>query len=253
MKVITIRRPAVLLLLAIGCCFYAAEASVVAAPGSNAYVTITYVDCPKNAETHSNISLTVFGERGAIVNVKTSTTNVGKGVRTIKSAVPPGFYDIAVTSGRCSDELLVTVLPGHDRHLLAVGKSEALLRSNRNTLAGTVPFEGARVAVVYRDRQPVQGQTASPDGYLQIPAMVEGAAYYAIDLPPGIVTVRLYNQGGYRWFDFDAGKVGFPNGPAHSIRNVTATELFQKLIELSRQSAKCVPGRGGITVCTPPA
>jgi hypothetical protein len=227
--------------------------ALAAAPSATMSVTITYVDCPQNINLDSQPTITVFGKHDLLVTRDSLPRLSARSIREITITLPPGFYGISVVNADCSDEVLLALLPGHPRHVVALGKKEALLRTYRTMMAGTLPFEGAQVAIVYVGRTATQGQIASPDGYVEIPAVVEGDAYYAVGLPTGNVTIRLYNQGRYRWLDFEGGRIGPPEGSAYLVRDITARDVSNKLNTLVNKRATCVPARApGVTVCTPP-
>lgn len=216
-------------------------------------LTISYVDCPKNIYTPNELRLLIFDQHGTVVLRRSFPRIAAAAIRQVEVSLLPGFYNGVVATKDCGDELLITLLQNHDRHVSAIGRSSAVLRTYRSMLSGTLPFSGVQAAIVYKNRKAVPGQSSSPDGYWQFPASVEGDAYYAIGLPDGDATVRLYNQGDYRWLDFDAGRIDRTKGDVVLIRNISIQNVDDKLQSMSRDHTICVPGKGGVTICTPPA
>lgn len=216
-------------------------------------LSVTYFDCPKNLYGHSQPRLVVFNLRGAVVLRRSWPRISAVPSRTLTVSLRPGFYEAVVANGDCGDDLSIPLLTGHSRHVIGYGRSEALLVGNLGMVAGTLPSLGWQVAIVYRGRKPEVGQSSSPDGFLQYPAVVEGNAYYATLLPDGVATIRLYNQGRFRWLDFNGGRIESASGVSALTRNITATDISAKLRSLAHMKPICVPAKmPGTTICTPP-
>lgn len=215
-----------------------------------ASLSVSYIDCPKNERVDSQLRLSITDRSGKVIFAKTLERTGPETVRSVQVALPAGAYRVVVANGECSDELLVTILEDVDRHVIAVGRSEALLRPYRAMLSGRLPFTGAQIAIVFKGRQRAGGSFASPDGYVEYPAATDGNAYYAVGLPLGKPTVRLYNQGGYRWLDFDAPDVS--TSIDSLIRNITTADIKARIDSLAHGKPACVPLKSGLTVCTPP-
>ncbi|HUN30209.1 MAG TPA: hypothetical protein VMV65_10425, partial [Alphaproteobacteria bacterium] len=82
------------------------------------------------------------------------------------------------------------------------GISAVKMTEGTGAISGTLPFGGVSVAIVYKNDVGQRGGTISPDGFYQMPAVVDGRSYYAADVPSGAVaTVRLYDSSGTRWID----------------------------------------------------
>ncbi len=229
-----------------------ASAVRISAEPANVFLTIEYVDCPKNLGANGDIRVVIFDEKGATVLSRHYATAATAGVQDIEISLRPGGYTGVVAKGDCGDELLITLLQARPRHILAIGWNSAPLRTNRGMLSGTIPFSGAQVAVIYRDRRALDGRSSSPDGYLQLSALVEGTAYYATGLPDGEATVRIYNEGHNKWLDFDAGRIDQSAGRLTLVRDISLNEITQKLEWLAHQKTMCAPGKARLTVCTPP-
>jgi hypothetical protein len=190
-------------------------------------VWVEYVDCAKNAGNVSQPSIDAIEWSGRLALQQAWPATTMPISRDLSFSLPPGFYQIVVSNAGCGDSLFVTVLKDHPRHLVAVGYKGVVLRDARAMLSGTLPSTGWRVAIVFPDRDSLRGSGSDWTGHLEIPAVVEGSAYYATGLPDGHAIVRLYNQLRDRWFDFDAGQIDMRPPKAHSalIRNITEHDL----------------------------
>ncbi len=223
---------------------------VPAAPQS---LWISYFDCPKNLYGYSVPRAVVSNMRGAMITQRSWRQVHAVAQRDLELRLAPGFYQLFVGNGNCGDDLMVTLLPGHSRHVIALGTSMAYLDRRNTMVSGTLPSRGWQVAIVYRDRpQDYSLRSSSRDGYLQYPAQVEGDAYYAVGLPDGKFTVRLYNGWQATWLDIDGGQIDYAKGPRAVIRNITERDVSAKLRDLARKSWTCIVLSSGVKVCTPP-
>ena len=214
---------------------------------------VTYVECARNLYGYSEPRLIVSKARGPYIFQRSWPRVHAIAQRELQVSLPPGSYDVFVGNGVCGDEIPITLLPGHDRHIIALGSSEAWLDRRPTMVSGTLPSRGWQVAIVYRDRpQNFALQSSSRDGYLQYAAQVEGDAYYAVRLPDGKFTVRLYNQWYLTWLDFDGGLVDYAKGQRSVVRNITQKDVSRKLYYLAHTPPTCVTEKSGVRVCTPP-
>lgn len=222
---------------------------VLAAPVS---LWITYVECPGNLYGYSELRLIVSKLHGRYIIQRSWPRVRAVAQRELRVSLLPGFYDVFVGNGGCGDDIPITLLPGHNRHVIALGRSEVYIDRRYTMISGTLPSGGWQVAIVYRDRPKNYGfPSSTADGYLQYPAQVEGDAYYAIGLPDGKFTVRLYNEW-HSWLDLDGGQIGFAKGQQTIIRNITWKDVRAKLYYLAHTAPTCVTLKSGVRVCTPP-
>lgn len=229
-------------------------AGVAPAPsgGDRQSVAVTYLDCPDNLGRSTQIRLTALDGHGRIALAQ-SWENNPTGINRIAVSLSPGYYDVVIASGNCSDEILVDVLQGHNRNVVAMGHRGAAMHTYRATLSGTLPFAATHVGIVYLERKALQYEQRNSAGLLEIPAAINGTAYYAVWLPSGKATIRLYNEGLHRWLDIGAININPPQTAAHIVFDITNKAISSKLLELSKQRPTCVPGKArGIVICTPP-
>lgn len=190
-------------------------------------LTITFVNCTSNVGR-------ILAPRMIIGTLR---QGLGTGARTIylgkrraerigffRQRLAPGSYAIFVGYGDCGDELVVQLLPMHDRHIVMVGSGAVTLDYPEGAIAGVLPDAGFVASIVYDDR------SGRPEGRCRgeaVPATTEGDAYYAVGLAGGHACLRLSNQRRTTWHDFDIGSFSRFGGHEHSakIYNVTATML----------------------------
>jgi hypothetical protein len=214
---------------------------------------ITYFDCPENLYGYSQPRLIVSHLNGPYIVQRSWPRTNAVAQRTLNVSLPPGFYNVFVGNGTCSDDVPVTLLPGHERHIVALGRAELWLDRRPTMVSGTLPSLGWQVAIVYRDRpRNFALPSSSRDGYLQYPAQVEGDAYYAVKLPDGKFTVRLYNEWTLTWLDFDGGEIEYAKGQRVVVRNIAQKDVSAKLYYLAHTPPTCVTEKSGVKVCTPP-
>lgn len=201
------------------------------AQGANAAVTVSYIDCAKNIGLQSHPWLSVSDYAGTVVMRRQWPERPYTLVRQFELALRPGFFTVGIRNGECVTAFEVTVLPNHPRFVAAIGSPLAAFSNPTAMLSGTLPSNGWRVAIVYPDRVPTPGLNTNSRGQLEIPAIVEGNAYYATALPPGRVVIRLYNQERNGWIDVDGGVIDLTPGKGRSalLHNVTLGELHAAL------------------------
>jgi hypothetical protein len=236
-------------------CVILALASPPAKNGANTVsLSITFVDCPQSLYGYSEPRLIVSRLQGLHHIIQRSWPRThAVAQRELRVTLSPGFFDVFVGNGGCGDDVPVTLLPGHDRHITALGRNEFWLGRRPTMVSGTLPSRGWQVAIVYRDRSQNFAQpSSSRDGYLQYPAQVEGNAYYAVGVPDGRFTVRLYNEWYLTWLDFDGGQIEYGKGQRAIVRNVTQKDVSEKLYYLAHTPPMCVTEKSGVRVCTPP-
>jgi hypothetical protein len=190
-------------------------------------ISLWYIDCTQNLERSGLPRVTALDWMGHLIVNRTFPSIGPNVIRELDLTLIPGFYQVGVTNGKCSSNLMVTILPNRSRSLVAVGRTGLSLENPTAMLAGTLPSPGWRVAIDYPDRTAIRGLGSDSSGHLEITAVVEGDAYYATTLPEGRIFLRLYNQRLDRWFDFDAGRIDLTLGKGRSalIRNITKEEL----------------------------
>lgn len=239
---------------ALACCTVLAFAfSPLRASSASGSLRITYVECPMNLNGYSVPRVIVSNMYGSTIVQRSFPKTRAVALRELQIALPPGFYDVTAANGDCADNLPITLLPGHDRHVVALARSEGWLDRRHTMISGTLPSRGWQVAIVYRDLPRIYGQqSSSRDGYLQYPAQVEGDAYYAVGVPYGKFTVRLYNAWQLTWLDIDGGEIERTAAQRAIVRNVTEKDVMQKLNYLAHKAPTCVTLKSGVLVCTPP-
>lgn len=213
-------------------------------------LTVTYVDCPRNLQRQSSPRVTVLDWHGKELRQQSFDSTPAKELRVFRLSLAPGFYTVLVVNGECHDDLLVTILPDHSRDVVAIGRSSVRFTDYNAMVSGTLPSPGWQVRIVYRDRVGMGADRTSPDGHLEYPAAVDGGAYYAVWLPDGKVTVRLYNQARDRWLDFDAGRLDSGRGRTGLVRNITAADVAEA-VKAEPRKATCLRNRSGVLVCQP--
>jgi hypothetical protein len=184
-------------------------------------VNVTFLDCPENSQNPSNVRAGLIRPDGTHSEA-TFSEATPSAVRHFSLNVIPGNYDLVVANGDCADTLQLTILHGFDRDVVALARHTTVLVGRTGSISGTLPEEGWQAAMVFKNR-PGDSRNLSPDGFEQVPVVVNGAAYYATHLPLGHATLRLYNQGFYRWIDVPIGNIG-PNQAA-VVHNVTVQEI----------------------------
>lgn len=173
--------------------------------GAGQSIDLAFVNCTNAHIAYSSPMLVVADQHDKVLMSKSFPREANKVVRHLTLSLSPGFYHISVSNGDCSDDVYVPVLLGHNRKIVVLSRNRAVLASRLGVVYGLLPMAGWRVSIVYEDRRARVGESSSPDGYLEIPAVVERDACYATALPTGKPTVRLYNQRLSRRVDFTAG------------------------------------------------
>jgi hypothetical protein len=202
------------------------------ASGTQEQIVLFFVDCPNVAQSGSlGITVLSLGVGNAAKPFLDETRPItgGVAIQKIIVSLPAGAYFVSVGRRGCVAETFpVAVLPGHPRNLVAIGHSDLRVFTDNNfaMVSGTLPSTGWRVALYYPDRQGSPGAStwAGRFGYLQVPAVVEGDAYYITGVLVGKAVVRLYDEKGDGWYDFDAGQIDYSKN-RQIVRNVTIDDL----------------------------
>ena len=134
----------------------------------------------------------------------------------------PGFYDLGVIDGRCSDEAVVPVLKGHNREALLIGWQGLMVTGSSAMIAGTAPFSGYSASIVY---YPHDQKGHGPSSLVVIPAKVERDAYYATGVPFGIARLRISTVDGTHSLEFMIGEIGAGSSQRNVLFNVSASDV----------------------------
>jgi hypothetical protein len=192
-------------------------------------VNITFFDCAANRTAPSDVRVGLLKRDGSLSSVIFPEATPAT-VRHLTIRLAPGQYDLVVANGDCGDDLQLSVLPGLDRNVVALARSKAILTSNLGSISGVLPDKGWQVAIVFKSRRGIGGNL-SPDGFFQVPAVVDGNAYYATHLPLRTATLRLYNQALYRWIEFDVGSL--TEAAPNIVHNITLQDIESALTNVS--------------------
>lgn len=189
-------------------------------------VSLSYIDC-RDGQKASEPRVDINDWSGHAIMDQVWPRQSWSPIRTLRFELGAGFYQVSVINGSCHADLVFTVLEGQPRELVAVGRRETVLTNRTAMLSGLLPSGGWRVAIIYPDRTAIRGSCADWTGHLEMPAVVQGKAYYAVALPAGHAIVRLYSQTRDSWFDFDAGNINLSleGGQSAIIRSINERDL----------------------------
>jgi hypothetical protein len=168
---------------------------------STVQMNLAFVDCPANSGKLSSL-------RVRIIDLQTRKSVAdwhGKPTQSVLKAasfaLKPGPVELMTASSNCSQSSLIMV-PDQSQVAVSMFASKTVkLVDSAGSLGGSLPFAGVSVSLVYKKIAGSASGPASPDGYYEIPAVVDGRSYYAGQAPSGEATVRLYDGSHARWLD----------------------------------------------------
>lgn len=172
-------------------------------------VTVTYVDCIREGATPHLTRATIRDISNGHVVLERQFTTAFPGSAEFTLQLPVGAYEILAGSERCTQSAVFEVLRQKQQSLLLVSAPGVRSFGARTSIAGTVPFDGAIVYLVYKNLPNPGRLWLSPDGYYQVPAAVVGRAFYAGEIPEGEATIRLYDASRARWIDAAVVQIDF--------------------------------------------
>jgi hypothetical protein len=149
--------------------------------------------------------------------------------------LPPGFYDVVLVDGACSDAILLPVLRGHDRSIFAIASESSVMHSSVAMLAGTLPFKGASVDILY---DPKTVPNALKGYRLEVKTTVVGDAFYATSLASGVATLEVRNTNDVGTvLQFPAGVITSSGAGSRVVIHVTEADVEREALrEQGRRS-----------------
>jgi hypothetical protein len=148
-----------------------------AIPSHDSNVTLVTINCVADSAAIPTIGVadTRYGETRDQQSTHTMLTN---GMYAFRIALSPGHYFFIVQTSHCNAVLAVTVLAGVERHLVGRLSHSITHVDTACSVAGTLPFAGLHVEVVY------------PNGVVRSTTL-DGNAYYAEYLGPQRYTLQI--------------------------------------------------------------
>lgn len=185
-------------------------------------LAITYVDCARNRGVNLSLRITARDLRTSRVAYTNETLASIADVKNEVVYLRADAYEIMATSGDCSQSAVVQV--SNDRMpIILIGAPGVRMFGARTSIAGSLPVDGAIVYLVYKNLS--CHRDCSPDGFVQIPAVVNKRTYYAGEIPVGEATVRLYDATRSRWLDSQAIRIGTGAHDRNVIYNIGACTI----------------------------
>ncbi len=137
----------------------------------------------------------------------------------------PGFYNVGVLGDTCSDEVLLPVLKGRDQDALLIGW-RGFRGGSTTMVAGTLPLTGYSASIVY---YPEDQDGRGRKWFADIPARVDGDAYYATGLLAGTARLRVSTADRSQWLEFKIGEIGESSGQRYIVFNVSEADVKNAL------------------------
>lgn len=192
-------------------------------------ISVSFVDCSTFSWPHTLHAYVTENATGHEV-MERAWHIVDTPIAVVRFKLPAGSYDVQLVSyPGCGDVFHLDVLPGRARSVTAIGAKGVPVDLLTSSVAGTLPFRGAIVSVVY-DAQRRPSSNGVRDRILEIPAEVEGNAYYATVLPKGRARLRIYAPSRTHWVDIDLGMIDPYNPAKRTLRmNVTPQEVREAM------------------------
>jgi hypothetical protein len=197
------------------------------------HVSVNFVECPAGASQPSILKAWVRDLKTHKIVIDQSEPASKAALETMAFSLMPGAYDILVHSEYCSQEIQL-LIPGQQRLSLTLfGKRAVTILEGAGAISGTLPFDGVTVAIVYKGTAAGPAAAGSPDGFYQVPAIVNDRWYYAANVPAGaMATLRVYDGSHVRWIDVATVKVNPKSTARRYIEmDVTANSLGNATIE----------------------
>jgi hypothetical protein len=194
------------------------------------HLQITFLDCA-NAISNASPSVYVYDDQAAKRIQPHITVSRNSFAFVVRTALAPGFYQISLNEGTCSDSIRIPILRDHDQDILLIGSKFALIRESVGMIAGVLPFNGYTAGIVYRPEDQTDG--SGPRSLVEDPARVQGNAYYATGLPSGIARLRIRTSDGVRFLEFKIGRVGL-GGRRNQVFSPSLSEIKDALDQQPR-------------------
>jgi hypothetical protein len=137
----------------------------------------------------------------------------------------PGFYNVGVLGDTCSDEVLLPVLQGRDQDVLLIGW-RGFRGGSTTMVAGTLPLTGYSASIVY---YPEDQEGRGRKWFADIPARVDGDAYYATGLLAGTARLRVSTADRSQWLEFKIGEIGASSAQRYIVFNVSEADVKNAL------------------------
>lgn len=137
------------------------------------------------------------------------------------------------------------VREGRNQDALLIGFNGFTLRQSAMMIAGTLPFSGFTASIVY---YPQDQSGVGPKSLVEIPARVQGDAYYATGIPRGTARLRISTDPrGGRWLEFRIGAIGVAPARRDVAFNVSAVKVEKAI---TAPIVTCHPQRNGPATCS---
>ena len=223
------------------------EAQAAAPTDSRSHIRLTFLDCSGKPSDLKAFKLYLL-DNDTFQHVESRASYAFEQTPLGLAAdvsLPPGFYDLGVMGEKCRDETLIPVLKGRDQTALLIGTNSFRLRESTRMIAGTLPFRGSTVEIVY---YPQDQGGRGPKSLIAIPARVDGDAYYATGLPAGTARLAIAaTDGEPSRLEFRIGMIGASFLDRDLVFNVSEADVTKAL---TAPIVTCHPQRTGPTVCS---
>jgi hypothetical protein len=164
-------------------------------------IVVSFLDCSAGAGKKSVLHAWVRNLQTHKVVVDRSTPPTTSLIKSMEFVLAPGAFNLLIGSLYCSQTLDLVVPDQPSMAVTLFGSKAVTMLENATSLAGSLPLAGTSVAIVYKQYPGGRRGFVSPDGYYEVPAIVDGPTYYAASLPSGDATIRLYDSAHDRWLD----------------------------------------------------
>jgi hypothetical protein len=211
-------------------------------------IHLTFLNCtagPQGTEALKLHVLDVLTHRDVANEAEYTLQKTSLGAE-VDIRLAPGFYNVGVLGETCSDEVLLPVLKGRDQDALLIGW-RGFRGGSTTMVAGTLPLAGYSASIVY---YPEDQDGRRPRWFADIPARVDGDAYYATGLLIGSARLRVSTADRSQWLEFKIGEIGASSAQRYIVFNVSEADVKNAL---RTALAHVFPLKAGLLTLSTPA